>query len=146
MIWLLPILSAIFWRMGGAAGYDKLWRRIGSSLCILMPLFLIPISLLHIVAVAMVLWGSWSYFGWLTPGDIKERWFNYLAAACMTQGAAVALGCSWWIALIFAFLSAIGKVLIDNSNLKSKDVISELFYGFFICLGVVVNWSCYSLC
>lgn len=29
---ILIILTAVFWRMGGASGYNKLWRRVGSAL------------------------------------------------------------------------------------------------------------------
>jgi len=130
--------------MGGAAGYDKLWRRIGSSACICLPMLLChnPLMYAHLFAFAMVLWGSWSYFGWLTPGDLKERWFNYLAAALMTQCSILVIYFSWERALfaLGASLSgSVGKVLIDKTNVPKKDVLGELWYGCIMCLGIVLS-------
>ena len=138
---ILCIASSIFWRMGGAAGYDKLWRRIGSSACMILILFSTPVTWDLVFASGLIIWGCTSYFGWLTPGDKKERWFNYLLAASITEGAALLIHFNWilaGIALFFALFCSIGKVLIDNSDVNSKDVLSELFYGFFICLGIAI--------
>lgn len=102
----------------------------------------------HLFAFAMVLWGSWSYFGWLTPGDLKERWFNYLAAALMTQCSILVIYFSWERALFAlgaSLTGALGKVLIDKQNwldkikLGLKAKISELYYGFVMCAGIAIS-------
>ena len=145
MIYLiLCITSGIFWRMGGAAGYDKLWRRIGSSACIFMPMILChnPLMYAHFISLGMVLYGSWSYFGWLTPGDNKERWFNFLAAALLTQCSCLVLYFTWGslaLAISAALAGALGKVWIDKSGIPSCDVVSEFYYGFIMCLGIAFN-------
>jgi hypothetical protein len=130
--------------MGGAAGYDKLWRRLGSSACIFLPMVLChnPLSYMHLIALGMVLWGSWSYFGWLTPGNDEEQWFNFLVAALITQFAFVVLYPSWGrviIAGLFAFAGTFGKVGIDNTPIPRRDIISELYYGFAMSLGTVIS-------
>lgn len=149
MIWVLPILSAIFWRMGGAARHDKLWRRLGSSACCFLPMILChnPLTYGHLIALGMIIWGSWSYFGWINPKDDSEYWYNFLAAAVITEFSFLVLFPSWkaaGIAILFACISAFGKVLIDRDRdgyilWWREDVLSELFYGFFICLGISVN-------
>ena len=141
---ILCIASGIFWRMGGAAGYDKLYRRIGSSICIFMPLVLChnPLMYSHLIALGMVMYGSWSYFGWFTPGDKKERWFNFLAAALLSQCSYLVLFFTWpalAVAIGMALAGALGKVAIDKSSLPGQDVISELYYGFMMCAGISLN-------
>ena len=144
--WVLPLMAAcgLMWRLGGWEHGNKLWRRIGSSLCMIAVLLSPsnPLNWFYIVPIGMIFYGSWSYFGWLTPGDHKERWFNYLAAACITQFAYVVLFPSWHavaLALLFALAGALDKVGIDETSLPGKDIMSELFYGFVMCLGLSIN-------
>ena len=133
----LSILSGIFWRMGGAKDYSKLWRRLGSTAC--MAVIIFEPRWFFLASLALLYWGSTSYFGWLTPGDPKERWFNYLSAALITQIAGAFMTGGYIHALIFAAAGAIGKVLIDKLPLKGKDVMSEFYYGFMMCLGLAIQ-------
>jgi len=135
--------------MGGAAGYDKLWRRLGSSACIFLPMILChnPLMYAHLFALAFVLWGSWSYFGWLTPGDPKERWFNFFAAALVTQTSLLWIFFTWprlIAAIIFALAGSLGKSWIDADQdgrilWWREDVLGELYYGFAMCFFVIIN-------
>jgi hypothetical protein len=95
----------------------------------------------------MILWGSWSYFGWLTPGDPKERWFNFLAAALLTQLAVPVLFFGWQrllAGIAFAFAGALGKSWIDADQdgrilWWGEDVLGELYYGFAMSFFVIIN-------
>ena len=147
---VLCIVSSIFWRMGGAAGYTKNWRRLGSSLCMLAivllggivtPWWRVPVS------YALFAWGCWSYFGWLNPWTNREYWYNFLAAAVVTQLGFLVL-CHTMLAIVIAVATAVFgvgvKVWADRDKdgwilLWRKDVFSEVVYCLIMCLGLAWN-------
>jgi len=142
---LLTIACGIFWRMGGAAGYSKLWRRIGSTCCILAVLGIngyLGLNWQTFVAMPMVGLGCSSYFVWLNPHDPREYWYNFLAAALFTQLAILVLQYdfpSLMIGIGFALIGALGKVKIDESGRSRPDIFGEIYYGIVMCLGVSIN-------
>ena len=154
-------LSATFWRMGGAAGHSKLWRRIGCTF-ILFAILLIHSNMSltqSLISLAMIAWGCWSYFGWINFWTSKEYWYNFLVGALLIQCSILIESFSsenLATAFVFALLGALGKVWIDKdvdgwkqifwgeggifSILKvRKDVLSECYFGLIMCAGVIVN-------
>lgn len=131
---VLVILCAIFWRMGGAAGYNKLWRRIGSTVC--MGVILWPTLLFHLLSLPLLLWGCSSYFGWINrfidvQDKEREYWWNFWAQNFVIQSTVLFFDHSIEN-IIFVICSslfiAIVKVWTDN-NMTKADVKSELWHG-----------------
>lgn len=160
---VLSVVAGVFWRMGGSGNYGenpKLWRRVGSTLCIVAVLALFCKNWLLIPASAMVFYGCVSYFGWINHIVVKfckwvevesEYWWNFFAENLMIQMSVVVINPTIHtacIAVMFAFVSAVGKVLIDADEDGSyyffgikigEDVFSEFWHGFSNCLFLATN-------
>lgn len=162
-IYIIAIaLCATFGRMGGAKGYDKLWRRLGCTFIISSMLLLHSnMSILQwAISSALIGWGCWSYFGWINYIVLffwkyimveREYWWNFFAGALLIQSA-ILIGSfsaeSLCTAFVFALSAAFGKVWIDNDEDGWKrilfwhvreDVLSELYFWGLMCLGMIVN-------
>jgi len=159
---ILCIASGIFFRMGGAEGYDKLWRRIGSSLCMIIP---IPI-LYHTVefhwflfSIGLIVWGCTSYFGWVNYivrlfADLemeREYWWNFMCENICIQCAVLPYKntpMNIMFAIGWGTLVAFIKVWIDDDKdgiihvlwwKFRKDVWSEIMHGSLNAVGIIVN-------
>jgi len=163
IFYIVPgVLNSVFWRMGGADGYDKLWRRIGCTFVISSMLLIHSnMNLLEwAITTVMIGWGCWSYFAWLNHivalwwrgiEHKREYWWNFLASGLLIQGSILVESFSLEslaTAFVFALLGAFGKVWIDKDEDGWKtimfwkvreDVLSELYYGLIMFIGVVVN-------
>ena len=150
---LACIACGILWRMGGADGYDKLWRRIGCSFIIFAMLLIHSnMNLLEsVISLAMIVWGCWSYFGWLNFWTSREYWYNFFAGAILIQSSILIESFSLenlCTAFVFALLGAFGKVWIDKDEDGYKtilfwrvreDVLSEWYFGAVMCAGIIIN-------
>ena len=152
---VLAITSGVCWRMGGADDYEKLWRRVGSSACMICCLPFVQ-AYTYAIACLMVIWGAVSYFGWVN-NIVKLFWkdiemdseyvWNFFIENLMIQGSVVVIKqtpISAVLAVLFAAISAFGKVWIDSDKdgyiLEwRKDVVSEFWHGFSNCLFIAVN-------
>ena len=141
---LLVVACGILWRLGGAEGFSKLYRRLGSSLCMVLIVG-------NIYALPLLLWGCTSYMGWINnflPVKDKDReyWWNFFAENLVIQLSILTVkrGLSNIVfAVITALIIAIGKVWIDKSwkyffGLR-KDVVSEWWHGGSNALCLLIN-------
>lgn len=149
----LAVASGVLWRMGGADGYNKLYRRLGCTICCLAyPAYAFGLVWPLAGLIGLVLWGSISYFGWINNLlPIKEKdseyWWNFFAENLTLQSGALFYVCSVnhiIFAVIAALLSALGKVLIDaDEDAKvlcwNEAVLSEWWHGFSNCLFLLIN-------
>lgn len=160
---IICITCGIFWRMGGAEGYDKLWRRIGCAI-MMFSCLLINSNMQRqqmLITYAIITWGCCSYFGWINKVlawliDIeswfeleieREYWWNFFAEALVIQSVVYFVSPSFKhavVAILASLMASLGKVWIDkdkdgNILLWRKDVISEWFFGSMMCFGIVIN-------
>lgn len=164
---VVAVLCGVCWRMGGAGksgqwyedALDTKWRDIGSALCMLA-LFVGNVSWMALgIVAAMLVWGCTSYFNWLNPivarfADIEVRtkyWWNFFAENLMIQSTAlfVSFGfVSVVLAVAFAAVSALGKILIDADENGiytifgfevNEDIASEWWHGFSNCILLAIN-------
>lgn len=140
----LVIANATLFRMGGAAGYNKLWRRLGCTL--LSALLFIPHWTAMLCAMPFLALGYISYFNWflrLFRGDqVNETWENFACQSMCIQASAYFLGWDLGSVMVwvgFSVLGCLSKILIDHSKLPKKDVLSELAFGGVMMLGLIVN-------
>lgn len=145
----LVILSSIFWRLGGAAGYDKLWRRLGSTICMLGVLW--PTSLLQLMSLPLLLWGCSSYFGWINKFiDVEDKdreyWWNFWAENMVIQSSVLFFVRSFEniiFVVMGALVIALIKVWIDEAWPKGwrprQDVLSEIWHGGANAASILVN-------
>ena len=147
----LIVLTGYSWRLGGSV--DKLFRRIGSSLC--MAIILCTLCscefLWFIFSTALIVWGCVSYFGFLNYivrkfwDEIemeREYWWNFFAENLIIQSSVLPFRHSIiniFLVIIFAGVGALGKVLIDETNLEERDVVSEWWHGSFNAIGIAIN-------
>lgn len=146
LCFILSVVCGIFWRMGGSQYFNKLWRRVGSTLCILAVLALngyFGWNWQTLVASVLIGVGCSSYFGWLTPNTDEETWINFLAEGLFIQCPILFFGYDFYtlmLAIGFALIGSMGKSKLDHDGkYKRPDIIGEIFYGFFMCLGVSIN-------
>jgi len=155
---LLAFLSGLLWRMGGSAKYNKLWRRIGSALCMLIGIIL-TIGLnnfLHIASVVLLVWGCISYMGWLNTivklfwKDIvmkREYIWNFAFENLVIQSTVLLYKRSIYnilFSLLSSLLIAFIKVEIDKDKdetiwLWRKDVLSEFLHGSLNFVAMIIN-------
>jgi hypothetical protein len=138
MIYFIAIIlwfaCGVMWRMGGAANFDKLWRRVGSAVCLVS---LIPLMNHHVefhwylLSCGLVAWGCTSYFGWINyivdpirrklnkqPLDLeREYWWNFAVENMVIQSSVLPfkhspLNVGWVI--VSGFVIAFVKVWIDS--------------------------------
>jgi hypothetical protein len=108
---------------------------------------------------AMLLWGCVSYFGWINYIVEKfeeielerEYWWNFFAENLMIQSSALIVNFNVFsvvLAVVFAGISAFGKVWIDSDSDGyldvlgfdvREDVASEWWHGFSNCILLAVN-------
>ena len=144
--------------MGGSDKYNKLWRRIGSAICMFICIILSTDVLLirHIFTFLLLIWGCISYMGWLNYivrlwwVDIvmkREYFWNFFLENLVLQSTVLIYKHSIYniiFGTIFAFIIAFVKVAIDSDKdgkiwLWRKDVLSEFFHGGLNCLGIIIN-------
>ena len=154
-------VCGILWRMGGAEGYDKLWRRIGCAI-IMFSCLLINSNmqwLQMLITYALISWGCFSYFGWINFivslwDDIeigREYWFNFFAEGLVIQSVVYFISPSLLhavVGILGALVGSLGKVWIDKDKdgrilWWRKDVLSEWYYGSVMCAFIIINaiWS-----
>jgi len=143
--------------MGGAEGYDKLWRKIGSTIC--MSFILMHCGLNEtpqfFLAVALIAWGCASYFGWINffiswLADIEidsEYWWNFWVENMVIQSSVLLYkhsAANIGFCILWSGLVATGKVLIDLDEdgcvlFWKKDIVSEWWHGSGNALGIWLN-------
>lgn len=156
---LLIISTALTWRGGGSAKvheyikHNKLVRRIGSALCCMgiIALFTERDVIKYLGAYTLITISCVSYMGflnyivrlwWKEIEMSKEYWFNFLLEAMFMQSSMLLFDTSprtIVLAVVFAVLSSFGKVAIDESKIRHKDVWSELYFGLVSALGIFIN-------
>lgn len=131
----LILACSVLWRIGGAKGFSKLYRRIGSTLCL-------TAIVGQLWAILPIFWGCSSYFGWMNrflPVKDKDReyWWNFWLQNFVIQSSVffVNRGFDNIMLVVFGslFISLV-KVWIDE-EWKPKwrprqDIVSELWHGF----------------
>ena len=155
-------LCATFWRMGGADEYEKLWRRLGSTLCIVCCIYLDVglFKLINIFTFWLVFWGCLSYMGWINSivrlfwKDIvmkREYIWNFFFENLVIQSSVLPYKRSIYnilFSVASAFIIAFVKIAVDNDKdgkikilfwTMRKDVLSELLHGGLNCVSVVIN-------
>jgi len=155
---LLCFLAGMLWRMGGAEGYDKLWRRIGSALCMLVSIILIRglFTFLNIASAVLLIWGCVSYMGWLN--SIVKLWWkqiemkkeyiwNFAFENLVIQSTVLLYKRSIWSCIFMvgsAMIIAFIKIWVDDDSdgkilCWRKDVLSEFLHGCLNCIAIIIN-------
>lgn len=142
---LLAVIGAsVAWRAGGAEGYSKLWRRIGSTACM-------SIIVWDWRAIPFIAIGCWSYFDrvnkWFKlPEPNRERWFNFAIANLFIQGSVLFVNKeidNILFVIIFSISIALIKVWIDKKYplgwKPRQDVVSEIAHGGLNALCLWIN-------
>ena len=155
---LLAFLCGLFFRMGGSAKYNKLWRRIGSASCMLVGIMLIVgfNNFLHIVSAGLLFWGCVSYMGWLNyvirgfaiiDNMKREYIWNFFFENLVLQSSVLPYKHSIFnimLVIFSALLIAFIKVEVDKDKdgkilCWRKDVLSEFLHGSLNFVGIVIN-------
>jgi hypothetical protein len=126
-------VSAILYRMGGAKGYDTLYRDIGcAAVACLLAGYLLVWSWTLILCFGLM-WGALSMY-WKF-GRRNSKWYNWLATGAGYSIAMLPLviqvGC--WKGFISRTI-VLGALTMIWSELQSNDVKEELGRGFLIPL------------
>ena len=128
---LLAIASAILYRMGGAAGYSKLWRRLGCMFATALWIFLfLPRApwWLYIIGMGAQYGLASSYYDEIFGYD--NHWFHgfMIGVATLVYLSIV----PWWIIMIRAVVC--GLTIGAWSKFNDHDVTEECGRGALIIL------------
>jgi hypothetical protein len=134
----LTIASAILYRMGGASGYDKLWRRIGCAIVATGALFLFISPHWAFILHALLLYaGLTTYHDYFNDG--KENWVCWLITGLVYGLAALPLawaGVNMYAILIRSVVLGIGTMVISEGS--SNVYVEEFGRGGLIPLTIPI--------
>lgn len=141
---LLACLSGYLYRMGGSANKPKwMWkaRDVGCNLCVIGWLLLSGYADWLMIVAFGLMWGAFSsYWGWLSPNDDEEYWWNFGMHGFFIGLALFPLAISGtleWMPLLYRSL-AMGVFFIAWTQAIKNAVVSEAGRGVATILTLLI--------
>jgi len=128
----IPVLSAILWRMGGAQGYDKRWRRLGVPITFLVVSILLDNWFKGAVSAGVLIFATHLPIT-LIGNEERDNWW-WIPILGQIHGAALA-PFNWTVGVAVGALYSVLLLTSVYTNYKFKWEWFEYSAGALLGLG-----------